>query len=280
MSGILTIDIGNTHTHFALVESARDPHLAPQEFPTVRSTGEASAYATTLAPRLARADGIAYASVVPTANEPLETFLREEAPSLPVFQLTAPNVPPPVKISYPRPAEIGQDRLANAVAATALHPLPAVVIDLGTAVTFDIITAENGYEGGIIAPGVRVMTEFLHRQTALLPLLEEPLQAEEIIGTSTRQAMTIGCVIGFRGLIHALLEEIANELASRQTPLRSLIFTGGTGFLFRPGAEGLNFFRSDTVSSLKAASIEVDPAITLRGLYLASPLTSFAFSRD
>lgn len=269
MPTVLTIDIGNTHTHWGLLQEATD-ECQPEVFPTIRNSADQARYEGMLGGALSRSDQVAFASVVPAAVPLLEDFLRRHYPHLKVFHLQAGNMPGDVKISYPQPREIGEDRLANAVAATRLHDLPAVVIDLGTAVTFDIISPDKGYEGGIIAPGIRIMTDYLHRQTALLPQLEEPLWSNQIIGKSTREAMTIGCLVGFRGMINALLQEISRELQNRQTPLRSIIFTGGTGFLATLDKDGMNLFSSSPVSTLSDLPVQVDPAVTLRGLFLAA----------
>ena len=142
----------------------------------------------------------------------------ERAPApLPVFQLTC-DKKLGVPIGYPRPAEIGQDRLANAAGAHALFGTPAIVIDMGTAVTFDIVTKTHGYEGGIIAPGVEVMRRYLHEQTALLPKLDDSLQIDRAIGQSTIEAMRIGTVIGFGGMIQALLDGVLAEPEPRFRP--------------------------------------------------------------
>jgi type III pantothenate kinase len=105
-----------------------------------------------------------------------------------------------IRIDYPNPKSIGADRLANAVAVAKLYGTPAIVIDFGTAVTFDIVAPENAYIGGVIAPGLEAMTNFLYHRTALLPRisLREPRSA---IGKSTNQAMLAGAIFGYRGLV-------------------------------------------------------------------------------
>jgi type III pantothenate kinase len=130
-------------------------------------------------------------------------------------------VPLGLPITYPQPGEIGQDRLANAAGAHALVGSPAVVIDLGTAVTFDIMTRAGGYEGGIIAPGPALMTRYLHERTAQLPLVEDltsPL--ERVIGRSTSEAMRIGAMLGFAGLVQTCLDAVLADLAARMSRSR------------------------------------------------------------
>jgi type III pantothenate kinase len=115
-----------------------------------------------------------------------------------------------VRVDYPNPKSIGADRLANAVAVTELYGTPAIVIDFGTAVTFDIVSADKAYIGGVIAPGLEAMTNFLYDRTALLPRisLREPRSA---IGKSTNQAMVAGAIFGYRGLVREILQRIIAE---------------------------------------------------------------------
>src|ERR1700724_403699 len=115
-----------------------------------------------------------------------------------------------VGIDYPRPKSIGADRLANAAAVAALYGCPAIVVDFGTAVTFDIISAERKYIGGVIAPGLEAMTNFLYQRTALLPKLSlrEPRRA---VGRSTIDAMRSGAIFGYRGLVREIIRQIRSE---------------------------------------------------------------------
>jgi type III pantothenate kinase len=129
-----------------------------------------------------------------------------------------------VGIDYPKPKSIGADRLANAVAVTELYGFPAIVVDFGTAVTFDIVSSRRNYIGGVIAPGLEAMTNFLYQRTALLPKisLKEPRRA---IGKSTIKAMQSGAVIGYRGLVREILARITAEQFPRKKPY--VVATGG-----------------------------------------------------
>jgi len=129
-----------------------------------------------------------------------------------------------VEIDYPKPETIGADRLANAAAVTALYGFPAIVVDFGTAVTFDIVSERRAYIGGVIAPGLESMTNFLYQHTALLPKLslQEPRRA---IGKSTVQAMLSGAVIGYRGLVREILSQIKAEQFPRKKVY--IVATGG-----------------------------------------------------
>ncbi len=227
--GLLLLDIGNTHTHLALhhdgvLSGQRDIPTPLLDDPAQGLLSELSALRDSS--RLSRLSHIAFCSVVPAATPKLLALAA--AAGLPAWQLTH-QVRLGVPITYPKPGEIGQDRLANAAGAHALAPgRPAIVIDLGTAVTFDLVTPEGGYEGGIITPGPALVTRYLHERTAQLPLvtdLQTPVTS--VIGRSTAEAIRIGAVIGFPGLIQALLDAVLAEFAARSLPPAEIFLSGG-----------------------------------------------------
>lgn len=149
-------------------------------------------------------------------------------------------------IDYPNPSQIGADRLANAAGVSSRHGVPAIIIDFGTAVTFDVISSEPAYCGGVIAPGLGAMSGYLTRKTALLPEieLEEPPSA---IGKSTVHAMQVGAVIGYRGMVREILARIREELHG----IPKIIATGGDAAVIARGLPEIQV---------------VDPDITLDGL--------------
>jgi type III pantothenate kinase len=251
---LLCIDVGNTHTHFGVVDDQGTHELGQLR------TREIDHYTDGMGAQMSRifADcpgirGIAFCSVVPEATERLRRVFDRWRLSVPIFQLTH-EQKLNVAIGYPRPAEIGQDRLANACGAAALVGRPAIVIDMGTAVTFDIVTRDKGYEGGIIAPGVEVMRRYLHEQTALLPRLDDNIEVATAIGQSTIEAMRIGTVIGFGGMIQALLDAVVAELAARGETAVPILATGGSAALLK--------------KTLKSP-FQIIPDLTLRGLAAA-----------
>jgi type III pantothenate kinase len=157
-----------------------------------------------------------------------------------------------VGIDYPAPRSIGADRLANAAAVAHLYGYPAIVVDFGTAVTFDVVSADGDYVGGVIAPGLEAMTNFLYQRTALLPklTLREPASA---IGKTTRDAMMSGAVFGYRGLVHEILLRLTAENFLRKKP--RMIATGGYAQLI----------------ARKLPEIEaVHPHLTLEGLRIVA----------
>ncbi|MFV0338817.1 MAG: type III pantothenate kinase [Chthoniobacterales bacterium] len=157
--------------------------------------------------RFSDLQGVILSSVVPAQQKIIRNFA--EARSLSLQEISARRALG-IGIDYPKPEQIGADRLANAVAVDALYGSPAIVVDFGTAVTFDVMSSGREYLGGVIAPGLRAMTSYLHESTALLPKIElqEP---KSVIGKSTRQAMLSGAVFGYSGLIQEIVTRIREE---------------------------------------------------------------------
>jgi len=250
---LLCIDIGNTSTHYGVTSS--DGALSMRHLSTKTIDDPIIGMGPECKKILAEypaIKGVAFCSVVPEASQRLLGVFSRGL-RIPLFQLTH-EMKLGVPISYPRPSEIGQDRLANAAGAQALVGMPAIVIDMGTAVTFDIVTQTLGYEGGIIAPGVEVMRHYLHEQTALLPELDESIDVPRTIGKSTVEAMRIGTVIGFGGMIQALLDAVQSELAARGEKPAHILTTGGSAAL---------------LEKILRTPHRVVPDITLRGLAAA-----------
>jgi type III pantothenate kinase len=212
-------------------------------------TREVSPEALTKTLRGWRFEAAVLSSVVPEKGAIIETHLR----GVKVLRVSA-TVQLGVGIDYPRPATIGADRLANAASVAALFGAPAVVVDFGTAVSFDIISREKNYVGGVIAPGLEAMTDYLHQRTALLPkisLLEPP----SAIGKSTRHAMLAGAVYGYRGLVREILNQITRELGPGKKP--KIIATGGYAELIAAGLPEIH---------------SVEPGLTLEGLRIIGGL--------
>lgn len=248
----LCIDVGNTSIHYGLVSGQTvqsTGHFPTHNFDSVPSPE----FAQTITPLIAQAEGVSYCSVVPAINENLCASLTEF--SKPIFHLTCETCIG-LNLAYPKPHEIGEDRIANAIAAQEFYGTPAVVIDMGTAVTFDIISSQ-GYEGGIIAPGLAAMTHYLHEQTALLPELkpEDLLDVEGAIGKSTVHAMKLGVAVGFSGMIEALLHKVTNELQNCGEALPVILSTGGSvASLTKEWAQKSAFVQDLTLMGLHVAA--------------------------
>jgi type III pantothenate kinase len=116
-----------------------------------------------------------------------------------------------IAIRYPKPETIGPDRLVNAAAAAARFGHPVVALDFGTALTCDVVSREGAFAGGIIAPGMRAMLDYLHERTALLPSVEWA-PVHRMVGRSTREAIRIGACAGYRGLVRELMDGLRKEL--------------------------------------------------------------------
>jgi type III pantothenate kinase len=241
----LLVDISNSFTKMAL--STRERISRPARIPT-RSLTSQKIRSYLRGKQVGR---IVVCSVVPAKNATIKKY----AGATKVLWVGS-KVRLGVKIDYPRPKMIGADRLANAAAAAKLYGYPAIVVDFGTAVTFDIISADGAYIGGVIAPGLEAMTNFLYQRTALLPRLSlrEPRSA---VGRSTRDAMISGAVFGYRGLVCEIIAQIKSERFRRKKV--KIIATGGYAQLIAA--------RVPLIES-------VHPNLTLEGLRLVGNLNT------
>lgn len=209
----LLIDISNSYTKLAFATRRRI--AKPIRHPTKEFTAA-------FLQRILRGRSvgtIVVSSVVPRKNR----AIAAAAGSARVLFLS-PKLDLGVGVDYPAPRSIGADRLANAAAVAQLYGYPAIVVDFGTAVTFDVVSARGDYIGGVIAPGLEAMTNFLYQRTALLPklTLREPKRA---IGKTTRDAMMSGAVFGYRGLVREILVRVRLENFGRNKP--RIVATGG-----------------------------------------------------
>ena len=216
---ILLFDIGNTHTHLGLADGKRV--LKQTDISTLTWFGGGAAALVKKFAGKNKITGAILCSVVPRATPLVKKFVRT-AWKINSLELN-PTTIRGVGIEYPKPNSIGPDRLANAVAAKHSFGAPVVVVDFGTAVTFDVVNAKGNYVGGIIAPGLAAMTDYLHEKTALLPKIEIR-DIKTAIGKSTEEAMLVGAVHGYRGLVRELIGELKRELRVKKLPV---IATGG-----------------------------------------------------
>ena len=242
----LLIDIGNTHTHTGWHDG--NCWIRFNEFPT-NELLDGNFDELVPPPNLMSPLGWAFfCSVVPKASECIRAFLSKQCLEFGFTELNHKN-PVGIGIDYPQPETIGPDRIANAMAAAHYYGAPSVVVDFGTAVTFDVVNEKSQYVGGIIAPGVSVMTDYLHEKTALLPKIkiEKP---GAVIGRNTQQAMQIGAVHGYRGLVRELITELTHSLNVSSLPV---IATGGYAQLIAGDLESITAVR---------------PNLTLEGLLL------------
>jgi type III pantothenate kinase len=242
---ILLFDIGNTHTHVGLANDRR--MLRQVNVPTREWSGGKAVKLVKKFASGTKIGGAVLCSVVPLVT-PLVRKTVLALWKLDTLELT-PKTLRGVGVDYPEPNSIGPDRLANAVAARKRFGAPVVVVDFGTAVTFDVVNSRGDYVGGIIAPGLAAMTDYLHEKTALLPRITIR-EINTAIGKSTEQAMLIGAVHGYRGLVRELIAELKRELKTKKLPV---VATGGYAKLI--------------AAKLPEISA-VEPNLTLEGLRL------------
>src|ERR1700678_3774613 len=216
---LLVIDAGNTNIVFAV----HDGHTVRAEWRAVTDNARtADEYAVMLMP-LVQLQGISFsdvdsaiiATVVPAALFNLKTLCRRYFKCEPLV-VGDPNVDLGIQVLTDRPSAVGADRLVNAVAAHAAHKGALIVVDFGTATTFDIVAANGDYEGGVIAPGANLSAEALHKAAAMLPRVAVE-RTQAVIGKDTEPAMRSGLFWGYIGLIEGLVKRIKEEYGQPMT---------------------------------------------------------------
>ena len=215
---IIVIDVGNTSTGIGLYDGKRVSRVTHIKGGILKQP-EACAEAVRKAAR-GMVNGAVLGSVVPQVN-PLwkKLFRRELGCELLVVHA---GLPMEVTVDYPEPKTIGADRLANACGGVRRYGAPLIVADFGTALTFDVVTKDLRYIGGVITPGLPLMTDYLYERTALLPRVELTGSCPPI-GRSTQQAMRIGAQVGYRGIVR----EIVSHLNAQIGQDFNLVATGG-----------------------------------------------------
>ncbi len=251
---LLVLDVGNSNLTVGLVLDGALTGSRRVTTPDAPTADELEVLLAALLElegrRLGEIDAIALASVVPAVSEALEGIADRRA--IPLLEASTATVPIPVRLE--RPSEVGADRLVNALAVQRLYGSPAIVIDFGTATTFDVVAQDGAYIGGAIAPGLELGLEALALRTAKLPRVELRMP-ERAIGTDTESAMRSGAINGYIGLTRELLERLRAELATDEGGEPSLIRTVATG-----GLANQAWVRE--IPGIDA----VDPDLTLKGL--------------
>lgn len=249
---LLAIDVGNTNIVFALADGETIRWRWRIRTEGNRTADEYAVWLNQLiemeGARRADISDVIIASVVPQTLFNLRGLARKYVGVEPLVVGT-PDVSYGMAVNLPNPAEVGADRIVNAVAAHAIWPGPLVIIDFGTATTFDIVSAEGSYEGGVIAPGINLSMDALYRAAARLPRIavEPPGQGLGVIGKGTVHAMQSGVFWGYVGLVEGLVRRLTDEIGTGVT----VIATGGLAPLFSR--------HTDTIS-------HVDPDLMIKGL--------------
>jgi pantothenate kinase, type III len=239
---LLAIEQGNTNTLFAVHDGER---WIAQWRAATDSTRTADEYAVWLSQLLSMAglalgafDGCIVSSVVPQSIFNLRNLARRYLKVEPL--VIGENVDLGIPVRIDKPSEAGADRLVNAIGAHAVYPGGLIVIDSGTATTFDVVAADGGFEGGVIAPGINLSMEALHTAAAKLPrvAIQKP---RKVVGTDTVGAMQSGVFWGYIALIEGLISRIKAE---RNEPL-TVVATGGVASLFHGATTAIDKFDSD-----------------------------------
>jgi type III pantothenate kinase len=247
---LLVIDVGNTNTSLGVYEGER--LVAAWRLTTARSrtVDEYGVHARNLF-AFAGIDfkaikAVAIASVVPPLNYTLKRMAELYFDRTPLF--IDHTVETGVPILYQPPSDVGADRIVDAVAAVHKYGAPCIVVDFGTATTFNAINARGEYLGGVITPGINISAEALFSRTARLPPVEIK-RPVSVIGTSTIGAMQSGLYYGYAGLVDGILRRMIEELGGSPR----VIATGGLASLIATGSELIE---------------TIDETITLEGLRL------------
>jgi type III pantothenate kinase len=247
---ILAIDSGNTNVVFA-VQNGNDVQSQWRAATVAERTADEYMVWLTQLMNLDGVDpndidGAIIASVVPQAVFNQRSLCRRYFNTTPLV-VGDPNVDLGISVKVDRPNEVGADRLVNAVAAHATYGEAMIVIDFGTATTFDVVDDDGSYLGGVISPGVNLSLEALHTAAAQLPRVAIA-RPERVIGKATVPAMTSGIYWGYVGLIEGLVARIQEEFGK---PMM-VIATGGLSTVFSNGTNVID---------------KLDPDLTIRGLF-------------
>jgi type III pantothenate kinase len=215
----ILIDVGNTSTSIALACNKKIQRRTAM--PTQSMNTHTAKKAILKVAHKQQPTDSAICSVVPSATGLWSSSLSKVLGHKPL--IITHKLRLNIRVSYPKPSTIGADRLANACGAVTRYGAPVIVADFGTALTFDVITADNAYVGGVIAPGLPMMTHYLAEKTALLPKIQLPGNIARV-GKSTRGAMMIGAKIGYRGIVKETVQYLKASLNMRKV---TLCATGG-----------------------------------------------------
>ncbi|MCL6471290.1 MAG: type III pantothenate kinase [Firmicutes bacterium] len=245
---LLVIDVGNTHTVIGCFEERQlkaDWRIATSR----RATADELAFTISNLFQLGGfalndIESLAIASVVPTVTTSLidmsSNLLKKD------ILVVGPDTDTGVPILYDNPQEVGADRIANAVAGFEIYGGPLIIVDFGTATTFDAVTGRGEYLGGAIAPGVEVSSEALFARAARLCRVDLA-PPKNAIGKNTRASIQSGVLIGAGGLVDRIIERFELEMG----PVGQVVATGGLAGLIAPECTRVT---------------AVDPTLTLTGL--------------
>jgi type III pantothenate kinase len=248
---LITLDVGNSHTVIGIYQGEKLTHHWRIQTVPERTTDEHGALLNTLlaasgiSPGL-RPEGVIIACVVPPLNQSMEQLAERYFGCVPL--MVGPGIKTGMPILYENPKEVGADRIVNAVAAYERYSSACIVVDFGTATTFDYVTARGEYAGGAIAPGLGVSMDALIARAAKLYRVEL-VRPREAVGRTTIASIQSGLIFGYTALVDGLVHRIRKERGEKAR----VIATGGLADLIAPESETIE---------------EVDEFLTLKGLRL------------
>jgi type III pantothenate kinase len=247
-SNLLVVDLGNTNLVLGVYRG--DELVASWRLATARerTADEYGILAKQLVGEAMHSslEGAIVASVVPPLNHAMTSMIRNYFGIEPLF--LEPGVKTGIAIQVDNPLEVGADRIVNCAAAHAEYGGPTEIVHIGTATTFDVVTASATFVGGVIAPGLNISAEALFARAARLPRVDIR-KPENVIGTNTVVNMQSGIYFGYLGLVDGILARIKKEVPG----LKRVVATGGLAGLFADDSEHIDV---------------VDPELTMKGLKL------------
>jgi type III pantothenate kinase len=244
---LLVVDIGNTNIVLGVFEGEELTHSWRVSTRKAQTTDEYAVLCQNLFQlsnlSALAVEAVVLCSVVPPLNECFASLARQYFRAEPLF--VEPEKQELMPILYHPETDVGADRIVNAIAAFRLYGGPGIIVDFGTATTFDAVSANGNYGGGIIAPGIGVSSEALFLRAAKLPRIEIR-QPDEVIGRSTASSMQAGVFYGYVGLVEGILKRMKEELGSA-----TVTATGGFAELIATGFSGFD---------------RIEPNLTMHGL--------------
>ncbi|MBM7569294.1 type III pantothenate kinase [Paenibacillus sacheonensis] len=245
---IVVVDVGNTNIVLGIYEGRKLVYhwrLSTNRSATVDEYGIMIHNLFQIAGvRLDQIQGVIISSVVPPLMRTLEQLCQKYLRKTPL--VVGPGIKTGLNIRYENPREVGADRIVNAVAGIEKYGVPLIVVDFGTATTFDYIDADSNYLGGAIVPGIGISTEALYQRAAKLPRIEL-VRPKSVIGRNPITSMQAGIIFGYAGQVDGIVSRIRKEFNVNPR----VIATGGLADLIAAESETIE---------------EVDPLLTLEGL--------------
>lgn len=247
---ILVVDVGNTNIVLGLYEKKQLLHHWRLSTNRSSTTDEYGMMIYNLFQHagieLDQVEGVIISSVVPPLMFVLEQLCSKYVKKTPL--LVGPGIKTGLNVRYENPREVGADRIVNAVAAIELYGAPCIIVDFGTATTFDYIDDSGQYIGGAVAPGIGISTEALYQRAAKLPRIEL-VKPKSVVGRNTVASMQAGIIYGFAGQVDGIVGRIRDE----HNPNAKVIATGEM---------------AELIASESRTIETVNPLLTLQGLQM------------